>query len=193
MTGYYDNQVSITCHAWMQDTARLVICTEKGEIIVCENSGEFYTFVDRDDSQKIKCIVPYNRGFLVGWSNNLITTYERFEDPYSGVSSYRRFQKHSINLDNPYQLTNYPVTSMALTSTEDQLFFITENNQLLRLGLALDGTDDKSKFDYVICNFHSQAITGMDVCIRKQLVVTCSKDKTIRIWNYATRTLEIVS
>ena len=33
----------------------------------------------------------------------------------------------------------------------------------------------------------------MDVCIRKQLVVTCSKDKTIRIWNYATRTLEIVS
>jgi WD40 repeat protein len=32
----------------------------------------------------------------------------------------------------------------------------------------------------------------MDVCIRKQLVVTCSKDKTIRIWNYASRTLEIV-
>lgn len=81
---------------------------------------------------------------------------------------------------------------MVLTSTEDQLFFITENNQLLRVNISLDGTDDMPKFDYVICNFHSQAVTGLDVCIRKQLIVTCSKDKTIRIWNYATRTLDIV-
>jgi WD40 repeat protein len=61
------------------------------------------------------------------------------------------------------------------------------------VNFSLDGLDEKSKFEYVICNFHSAPITGMDVCIRKQLVVTCSKDKTIRIWNYATRTLEIVS
>jgi WD40 repeat protein len=31
----------------------------------------------------------------------------------------------------------------------------------------------------------------MDTCIRKQLIVTCSKDKTIRIWNYNTKNLEI--
>jgi cilia- and flagella-associated protein 57 len=82
---------------------------------------------------------------------------------------------------------------MVLTSTEDHIYFITENNQLLKVNFALDGLDEKLKFDYVICNFHSMAITGMDVCIRKQLVVTCSRDKTIRIWNYANRTLEIVS
>jgi WD40 repeat protein len=73
------------------------------------------------------------------------------------------------------------------------MFFVTENNQLMKVNMSLDGLDEKIKFDYVICNFHSAAITGMDVCIRKQLVVTCSKDKTIRIWNYATKTLDIVS
>jgi WD40 repeat protein len=57
----------------------------------------------------------------------------------------------------------------------------------------MDGLDDKPKFKYVICNFHSAPITDMDVCIRNQLVVTFSKDKTIRIWNYAMRTSEIVS
>jgi WD40 repeat protein len=82
---------------------------------------------------------------------------------------------------------------MVLTSTEDHLFFVTSNNQLLKVNVSLDGLDEKNKFDYVISNFHSMAVTGMDVCIRKQLVVTCSKDKTIRIWNYATRTLEMVS
>lgn len=86
---------SFTCHTWMQDTARLVVCTERGEILVCENSGEFYTFVERDDRQRdhrIKSIVPYNRGFVIGWSSGLFQAFERFEDPYTGVSSYRRFK-----------------------------------------------------------------------------------------------------
>ena len=81
---------------------------------------------------------------------------------------------------------------MCLTSTEDMMFLITENRQLLKVNIALDGTDDTSKFDYVVCNFHSDVVTGLDLCIRKTLIVTCSKDKTVRIWNYATRSLEIV-
>lgn len=83
--------------------------------------------------------------------------------------------------------------SMILSSTEDTLFLITQNNQLLKVNIALDGTDEEPKFDYVICNFHSGPITGLDTCIRKQLLVTCSRDKTIRVWNYATKTLEICS
>jgi hypothetical protein len=33
----------------MQDNARLVVCTEGGDIIICENSGEFYAFVELDE------------------------------------------------------------------------------------------------------------------------------------------------
>ena len=35
-------------------------------------------------------------------------------------------------------------------------------------------------------------MTGLDTCIRKQLLVTCSKDKTVRIWNYVSRNCEIL-
>jgi WD40 repeat protein len=95
-------------------------------------------------------------------------------------------------LKSHYQLMSFPLSSMALTSTEDRLYLITENNQLLQAKITLDlAAEDVSSFEYLICNFHSQPITGMDVCIRKQLVVTCSKDKTIRVWNYASRTLDI--
>jgi len=38
--------------------------------------------------------------------------------------------------------------------------------------------------------FHSQCITGMDICLRKQLIVTTSH-LYINIWNYATKSLEI--
>ena len=46
-------------------------------------------------------------------------------------------------------------------------------------------------FDYLQGQFHKGEITGLDVCIRKHLIVTCSRDKTVNIWDYATRTLEI--
>ena len=39
--------------------------------------------------------------------------------------------------------------------------------------------------------FHKSEITGLDVCIRKELIATCSRDKTVSIWNYATKTHEI--
>jgi WD40 repeat protein len=49
----------------------------------------------------------------------------------------------------------------------------------------------KPKYEYVHSFFHTSEITGLDICVRKQLVVTCSKDKTIKVWNYSTKQLEI--
>ena len=31
---------------------------------------------------------------------------------------------------------------------------------------------------------------GIDVCIRKALIATCSADRSVRVWNYADHTLE---
>jgi cilia- and flagella-associated protein 57 len=38
--------------------------------------------------------------------------------------------------------------------------------------------------------FHRKEVTGLDICIRKQLIATCSSDHTVRIWNYNTRKQE---
>lgn len=54
-----------------------------------------------------------------------------------------------------------------------------------------DGADTQNKFEHVHCNFHTKEITGLDICIRKQLIVTCSKDKSVKIWNYDSKTLEL--
>lgn len=34
--------------------------------------------------------------------------------------------------------------------------------------------------------------SGMDVCLRKPLLVTCGSDHTVRIWNYLDKTIEIM-
>jgi hypothetical protein len=84
---------SFQCHAWMADSARLIVCTERGDIVVCENSGEFYCYVERDDRQRehrIKAIVPYNRGFVIGWSSGIFQAFERYDDPNNGNQTFRR-------------------------------------------------------------------------------------------------------
>ncbi len=46
-------------------------------------------------------------------------------------------------------------------------------------------------FKFKTGNFHNGAIVGMDICIRKPLLVTCGEDQTIRLWNYVSKILEL--
>ena len=46
-------------------------------------------------------------------------------------------------------------------------------------------------FSTLLYPFHSDSIEGLDVCHRKPLLVTCSRDHTIRVWNYRTQGIEL--
>jgi len=83
-----------------------------------------------------------------------------------------------------------------VTSEEDQVYCITQKGQMIVANLNLQMEDHQqhnTEFEHVICPFHKDAVTGLDVCIRKQLIATCSRDKTVCIWNYEKRDLEISS
>jgi hypothetical protein len=43
-----------------------------------------------------------------------------------------------------------------------------------------------------VFNLVRRAISGMDVCVRKPLLVTTGADKTLRVWNYASKVCEQV-
>jgi len=81
---------------------------------------------------------------------------------------------------------------MSLSSTDDSIIFSTENNQIMKVSVNLERPSDDSKYEYLIFPFHSRAIQGMDICIKKNLIATCSIDKSVRIWNNSNPpTLEI--
>ena len=40
--------------------------------------------------------------------------------------------------------------------------------------------------------YHVGRITGLDICVRKPILVTCGVDKTVRVWNYHEKTCEIM-
>lgn len=51
--------------------------------------------------------------------------------------------------------------------------------------LRADGSEDH--FVPLCGGFHQGAVTGLDVCLRKPLIATCSADHTVRLWDYNER------
>ena len=48
-----------------------------------------------------------------------------------------------------------------------------------------DTSNIEAVYEYLVHPFHSRPITGMDVCIKKNLIATCSSDKTVKIWSHS--------
>lgn len=129
--------------------------------MLCESTGEFSSFVPSSpvDECKITSICSYTRGFIVGGENGQIYVFEKTED--LDVPFKRMITTNYKELNNK---SDASITSMVITSSEDTVYFVLDkSNQLMRLSIALDGTDDQPKYEHLIYDFHSSSITGLDV------------------------------
>ena len=83
------------------------------------------------------------------------------------------------------QVVSSNIKAIDLSSGEDTLIFTTENNQIFKMAISLlDNKNVEAVYEYLVHPFHSRPISGMDVCIKKNLIATCSSDKTVKIWSW---------
>ena len=78
------------------------------------------------------------------------------------------------------------ITSIDLSSDEGIIILTTDNNQLIKVTANLErlSEPDLLVYDFLMFPFHSRQICGLDICIKKKIIATCSLDKTIKIWSY---------
>ncbi|KAI8907767.1 WD40-repeat-containing domain protein, partial [Powellomyces hirtus] len=188
-------------HCWAADD-RIIAGTEDGKIMIFEANGELraeltHSYGPSATPRCISTLLAYSKGFICGGSHGSIAIYDRNEDAPGGPlvagqqpgskDMYRKVKELTMHDDNA------KVTNMALSPSEDNLVATTETNQLFALMLA--GTEvkgEESRFEMFSQPFHHGQITGCDTCIRKPLVVTCSTDRSVRVWNYLDSTSELV-
>ncbi|KAJ3116017.1 Cilia- and flagella-associated protein 57 [Nowakowskiella sp. JEL0407] len=94
---------------------------------------------------------------------------------------------------------NLEITAVAVSAAETSLLCQVSTNQLFRIALPSVNQSGKKdsqecqKLDPISQPFHHGTITGLDLCIRKPLLITCSPtDKSVRIYNYLTNTCELL-
>lgn len=93
--------------------------------------------------------------------------------------------------------TDIQVCGVSVTPStgEEVLSLALSSSQLYSMSLSssdLLKTEEAPLFDQLLgAGFHNGSVTGLDVCVRRPLVVTCGVDKTVRVWNYMERTVEV--
>eukprot|EP00698_Gefionella_okellyi_P006107 TRINITY_DN15567_c0_g1_i1.p1 TRINITY_DN15567_c0_g1~~TRINITY_DN15567_c0_g1_i1.p1 ORF type:complete len:1180 (-),score=311.31 TRINITY_DN15567_c0_g1_i1:65-3577(-) len=171
-------------HEWLSDE-RLIVGTDNGDLLLFENN-EFKMALPQSpaDGNSIESFAGYSRGFVCAGDNGIVHLFEKTDD---AREAYRRTKTFKIHQNA------VPVTTLAISPSEEVLVCGLDNSQLFSLNLS--STDlmkpDDMNFEYLFQSFHHGAVTGLDVCVRKPLIATCGLDRTVRIWNYVDRTLEL--
>ena len=170
------------CHAWLPED-RLVVGTAGGDVIILEGGEVKGAIEGLPDDLAVECIDSYSKGFVVAGAGGLLALIERSEAEKEG---FRRTKIFNIR-DNPVR-----IISIAVSPSEESLVCSLETNQLFsfNLGNADIMKPDENCFDAVAQPFHSGGVTGLDTCIRKPLIVTCSVDRSVRVWNFRDQTIE---
>jgi len=139
----------------------------------------------------INSIVGFAKGFICGGTNGIMRIFERFEDSKELYKCTKIFRLHS----RPATMV-----SLAVSPSEETLLCCTNDRQIYTFTLSnMDILkEDSVSFDHLSAGFHSpdeegktSRITGIDVCVWKPVAITAGADKSVRVWNYRDRTLEL--
>ncbi|KAJ3076789.1 Cilia- and flagella-associated protein 57 [Podochytrium sp. JEL0797] len=186
---------SFLCHSWIAGE-RIAIGTSTSRILITNNQKMHQTIsIDSNDMSPtttgITSLRATSKGFIAAGQFGSVQLFEKTFDPVTREDVYLCGVK--IPLPQGVEGGNVLIRGMAVSGTEGSMILQTEANALLRVqlgGVELKQTAD-IEFDHVLPAFHHGAITSLDVCIRKPLLISCSTDKSVRIWNYLTGECEL--
>uniref|UniRef100_H2ZKC6 Cilia- and flagella-associated protein 57 n=1 Tax=Ciona savignyi TaxID=51511 RepID=H2ZKC6_CIOSA len=182
-------------HAWVSDE-RVVVGTDTGRLLLFEN-GELKTDLTGSGlgSSQITSVVAYSKGFACAAGAGMVHLYEKTDEK----DFYRKTRIVKVGFiippdhhsTDPTQAENQTILSLTVSPSEETLVAATDRSQLYSIALSSADLGEQASFEQLTHSFHSRGITGLDVCIRKPLIATCSVDQSVRIWNYETNSLEL--
>mmetsp|Transcript_78194 Transcript_78194/g.211524 ORF Transcript_78194/g.211524 Transcript_78194/m.211524 type:complete len:1255 (-) Transcript_78194:77-3841(-) len=184
------------CHTWLTDD-RLVVCSESGEALLFDSGGELKGVLpcSPHEPRSLQCVAPFSKGFVAGGDNGIIRVFEKSED---AKEMYRKAKEVKAEVKDVGSTGSTgpgagAVLSLAVNPSEEVLAIGTSTAQLLQLSLSPSDLlkSEESPVDNILTSFHVGPILGLDVCVRKPLVVTCGVDKSVRVWNYIDKTQEL--
>ncbi|XP_021796068.1 cilia- and flagella-associated protein 57 isoform X4 [Papio anubis] len=142
---------------------------------------------------QVFAIAAYSKGFACSAGPGRVLLFEKMEEK----DFYRESREIRIPVDpqsnDPSQSDKQDVLCLCFSPSEETLVASTSKNQLYSITMSLTeiSKGEPAHFEYLMYPLHSAPITGLATCIRKPLIATCSLDRSIRIWNYETNTLEL--
>ena len=180
----------------------LLAGTDTGDLVLFK-SGEYVCHLgcSPGSEKPITSLLSVAKGFIFGSKPGFIQ-YIKFDDEKLSDFQQRERNRHvEVNYNDFFvpvrsvlsDLTLGSIQSICLSPNEESCCALTSDNQLLNIPLLNPAVLTPEDIKLFQISFHGpKAIQGMGVCLRKPLIITCSKDNTLRIWNYLTNETELL-
>lgn len=190
---------------------RCICATDRGDLILFENTGscielKCYLKCSPEDDNPITCICPFakvylilfHQGFICGGVEGTVRVYEESEDALEYYKTFRTLRAGK-NVDQVIHITISPTEDLMVCSTRDAKAYLLSlsNLEMLRpedvkLELCV-GPFHSSSSVYLLLLFQSglKRIHDISICPRKPILASCGCDRSIRIWDYDAKTIEL--
>ena len=119
---------NFTCHAWSKSTGMILVCTDNGEMILCQNNGAYKSYIlQSPQGYSIDSIYPYERGFLLGVEGSFYVYRDDDGDERALLErdGDRIWVKVPGGLDTHVDHTK--ILSITANEEEDKIYFTTTN------------------------------------------------------------------
>lgn len=186
------NKQTIICHTWLPEAQGMILLSsDSGELLLYRDGKLDCVIPSVKDSDPVTTLMTSSKGFFSGSISGVIAYYEYVEPSEDNMIPYvltRTFESDNMSSR---------ICHMSISTKEEFLVCTTSSNQIYKLDLT-EEIPSTQPFKPLSYEFHGvgpsgmNGIQGMDVCLRKPLIVTTGDDCTIRIWNYMERSLELV-
>ncbi|NXV71523.1 CFA57 protein, partial [Atlantisia rogersi] len=147
----------------------------------------------QDSLPQISAVAAYSKGFACSPSPGVVLLFEKTKEK----EIYKEIKEIWLPQDlfsiEPKHSGKQEIICICFSPSEETMVVYTSKNQLYMLTMLTTNLMKEKAAYFVYLNFplHSASVTGLDICIWKPILVTCSLDKSVRIWNYKTNTLEL--
>ncbi|XP_055598286.1 cilia- and flagella-associated protein 57-like [Uranotaenia lowii] len=199
----------VTSIAWLTSDA-LAAGTAETELIIVESGelklklradevenidlgfdGEMESGSPNADSTELKhdvlCLTQFEYGFLYSIHNS-VHVFEK-------TSGYTFIKKSIIRIPiTLFDAETYQIKNVAINAEQNTIVVATKHSQIYIAMLYVPETLKVSElvFRHLGEPIHVSSIVGLDVCSWKPMLMTASKDMTIRLWNYQSMKVELV-
>ena len=191
----HDNTMSnhnYTAHCWLrapEDT--LVAGTDTGELVLF-HSGEYKAHLSclSHGNFPVVAMTSFALGLIVG-TYNCTFLFVHVDPEREHMDLEEQFVlARTVSFEAGY---HHDIVSLSLGIDEESLVALTSNSQFLQLAVNNPAALTHESITLMQTSFHGpKSIQGMDICLKKPLIITCSKDNTLRVWNFLTNEIELM-
>jgi WD40 repeat protein len=175
---------NITSYCWSYESYLIIATTQS--ILIYDQTYELIDVKDtrHNTNTHITTLLPFSGGFIAAGTYKRLEVYKKNNDKYELL--IQRF----IESEKLEKEKNFDFLALANTNTMNDYFIAsTSTNDLLLI--TLTDIEKQLHLKYLISPFHFGPVVGLDTCINKPYIISCSKDKHLRIWDYKKRHLVI--